>query len=82
MIKVTLTSRSRSPRDLVNGTWTILVFSDGSTARIQRQNAAESWIGGWHDLDAQILVSGSYNPSWIADTEKDAIAELLRRKNK
>lgn len=74
---VTLQSRSRTKQDYQGyGVWTILTFSDGSTVNIQRQSAAESFIGGWHLLDVGI------QHTWLADTEKDAIAELLRRKNK
>lgn len=74
---VTLVKRARSKRDAMEGTHTILTFSDGSTRKIQRLRAWEAHgLGGWHYADTSEL------NTWLADSEADAIAEILRRKNR
>lgn len=78
--QVTLVGRARSKRDFGgDGTHTILTFSDGTIRKIQKMNAAESFgIGGWHYID---VAAGDVH-TWIAGSEKDAIAEILRKKNR
>lgn len=77
---VTLVERSRSKRDPGgDGIHTILKFSDGTTRKIQRMNAAEAFgIGGWHYID---VPAGDVH-TWVADSEEDAILEILRKKNR
>ncbi len=77
---VTLVKRARSKRDYSgDGVHTILTFSDGTTRKIQRMNAAEAHgLGGWHYIDGP----AHDVHTWIADSEDDAIAEILRKKNR
>jgi hypothetical protein len=78
---VTVANRKRlSSSDLgdVLRPTTRVTFSDGTATDIQRLNAAEAdGVPGWHDRSK----SDDFYVSYLADTEKKAIAELLKRKN-
>ena len=72
---LTVTERKRV-RDPLEGNKTVLTLSDGSTAEISKGEAiSHGGVGGWHDSDG-----GDY--SYLADTEQEAIQELLRRRMK
>jgi hypothetical protein len=64
------TKRVRS--DGVESAHTVVTMPDGSTRRIGRSKL--QGFSGWADLDHK-AAAGSY----LGDTEKEAIAELLRR---
>jgi hypothetical protein len=74
---VTVANRKRVNLGPVDGTVTRVTFSDGTATDIQKMDSA-STMGrpGWHDVN-----KGVTEFSYLADTEKDAIAELLTRKN-
>ena len=78
---VTVANRKRiSSSDLgdVLRPTTRVTFSDGTATDIQRLNAAEAdGVPGWHDRSK----NGDFYVSYLGDTEKNAIAELLKRKN-
>lgn len=78
---VTVTARKRIKDDL-NGTHTELKLSNGQTHRIQRLNSTESMgLPGWHHVGANDLDSPT-SMTYIADTEQDAISDLVSRANK
>lgn len=69
-----VTDRKRV-KDPIEGTRTEITLSDGSKASISKVAAISSGgVGGWHDNDAP----SDY--SYLADTEEEAIKELIRRR--
>jgi hypothetical protein len=74
---ITVANRKRVNLGPVEGTITRVTFSDGTVVDIQRMDSASTMgLPGWHDINKDARES-----SYLADTEKDAIAELLKQKN-
>jgi hypothetical protein len=74
---ITLANKKRVNLGPVEGTITRVTFSDGTAVDIQRMDSASTMgLPGWHDINKDARES-----SYLADTEKDAIAELLKQKN-
>jgi hypothetical protein len=74
---ITVANKKRVNLGPVEGTITRVTFSDGTVVDIQRMNSASTMgLPGWHDINKDARES-----SYLADTEKDAIAELLKQKN-
>ena len=74
---ITVANKKRVNLGPVDGTVTRVTFSDGTATDIQKMDSASTMgLPGWHDVN-----KGVTEFSYLADTEKDAIAELLTRKN-
>jgi len=74
---ITVADRKRVNLGPVEGIITRLTFSDGTVTDIQRMDSASTMgLPGWHDINKDARES-----SYLADTEKEAIAELLKQKN-
>jgi predicted DNA-binding WGR domain protein len=64
-------------KDEFGGTSHLVSFSDGSSASIVKLNSSESMgLPGWHNAD------GSAFSSYLGDTKEDAVAELIKQKEK
>jgi hypothetical protein len=74
---ITVANKKRVDLGPVDGRVTRVTFSDGTATDIQKMDSASTMgLPGWHDVN-----KGVTEFSYLADTEKDAIAELLTRKN-
>lgn len=74
---ITVASKKRVNLGPVEGIITRVTFSDGTVTDIQKQDSASTMgLPGWHDVNKSVKEF-----SYLADTEKDAIVELLKRKN-
>lgn len=74
---ITVASKKKRS-DPVFGRVTRVTFSDGTATDIARMSSAEApGLAGWHDQSK----AGGSEVSYLADTEKEAIAELLKQKN-
>ena len=74
---ITVANKKRVDLGPVEGTITRVTFSDGTVTDIQRMDSASTMgLPGWHDINKDARES-----SYLADTEKEAIAELLKQKN-